>query len=602
MQGPVHLMQFRLIRLRFRRRLRKGQQQVEGLGQQAEQQFEQHFFRRFGRLAQVRRFVISWVLLLLILIGALVTQNFLLSGYFQTLKAVPGGIYKEGVLGTFTNANPLYATSEVDSTVSHLIFAGLLTYNEKNQLVGDLAADYTVDSKGSLYTVHLKPHLTWQDGKPLTSADVVFTYQLIQNPDTQSPLQAGWQGIVVTAIDPLTVTFKLASPLASFPTNLTNGLVPQHLLSGIPLTELRSAEFNTVKPVGAGPFAWQAIQVTGSDPALAQEQIALLPFEKYQGGKPKLQQFVVHAFASHSQLVKAFGANQLNGVEGLDSVPPNLDHITALQTHNLLLTAATMVFFKTSSGVLADSKLRSALVQGVDTGAIINQLGYPTHAVHEPLLIGQVGYNPAYKQAGYNLKAAKALLDADGWLAASNGIRSKGGQALAFNLVAVDTPEYRFVVHDLEKAWSRLGVQLRPQFLSSADFQSALSQHEHDYDAVLYGISIGIDPDVFVYWDSSQADIRSTNRLNLSEYKNATADAALEAGRTRLDPALRTIKYKPFLQAWQQDNPALGLYQPRLLYLTDGTVVGLNDHTVNTPTDRFSNVQNWEIRQAKVTN
>ncbi|HVX56773.1 MAG TPA: hypothetical protein VHA37_03505, partial [Candidatus Saccharimonadales bacterium] len=101
---------------------------------------------------------------------------------------------------------------------------------------------------------------------------------------------------------------------------------------------------------------------------------------------------------------------------------------------------------------------------------------------------------------------------------------------------------------------------------------------------------------------SSQADVRSANRLNLSEYKNATADEALEAGRTRLDPALRTIKYRPFLQAWQQDAPAVGLYQPRLLYLTNGTVAGLSDAPINTPPDRFINVQNWEIRQARVTN
>ena len=156
------------------------------------------------------------------------------------------------------------------------------------------------------------------------------------------------------------------------------------------------------------------------------------------------------------------------------------------------------------------------------------------------------------------------------------------------------------VVESLHKFWLAAGVQMVPEFLSSADFQGTLSQH--NYEAVLYGISIGVDPDVFVYWDSSQADVRSSNRLNLSEYKNATADAALEAGRTRTNPALRVVKYKPFLTAWQQDNPALGLYQPRSLYLTNGTVYGLNVHTLNSPTDRYSNVENWKIRLAKVTN
>jgi hypothetical protein len=90
--------------------------------------------------------------------------------------------------------------------------------------------------------------------------------------------------------------------------------------------------------------------------------------------------------------------------------------------------------------------------------------------------------------------------------------------------------------------------------------------------------------------------------LNLSEYQSKTADASLEAGRTRLDPALRIVKYRPFMEAWQKDAPALGLYQPRLLYLTYGTVAGLNEHAVNTAADRFSNVQHWQIRQARITN
>ena len=192
------------------------------------------------------------------------------------------------------------------------------------------------------------------------------------------------------------------------------------------------------------------------------------------------------------------------------------------------------------------------------------------------------------------------MLEADGWKTAKNGVRAKAGQPLAFTLTAADTPEDRLVTGQLRQQWQRLGVKLNVQLLGTVDFQNALTYH--GYDAILDGISIGVDPDVFVYWDSSQADIRSANRLNLSEYKNPVADAALEAGRTRLDPTLRIIKYKPFLEAWQHDSPALGLYQPRVLYLTNGPVSGLGDHPVNTAIDRFANVQNWEIRQAKVTN
>jgi peptide/nickel transport system substrate-binding protein len=156
------------------------------------------------------------------------------------------------------------------------------------------------------------------------------------------------------------------------------------------------------------------------------------------------------------------------------------------------------------------------------------------------------------------------------------------------------------VTTQLQRQWLKLGIRLDPEYLSTTELQNSIKFH--DYDALLYGIEIGVDPDVFAYWDSSQADIRAAARTNLSEYKNTTADISLEAGRTRINPALRIIKYRPFLQVWQQDNPALGLYQPRYLYITHGMVAGLTDHVINTGTDRFNNVQNWEIRQARVTN
>jgi peptide/nickel transport system substrate-binding protein len=593
-------MQTRLIRLRWRRRLRMGQRQVEDLGTQAEQGIEEHLFKRFERLTPVRRFVIGWIGLLILLIGGLVAQNLSLSGYYQALQTVPGGIYNEGLPGRFTNANPLYATSDADMTVSRLIFASLFDYDAHGNLVGDLASSYSVDARGTNYTVHLRPHLTWQDGQPLTSADVVFTYQAIENPDAQSPLQSSWQGIAVSAPDPQTVVFKLPDVLASFPYSMTNGIVPRHLLADIPPVDLRSADFNTVHPVGAGPFAWQAIQVIGNgDPQQGEEQIALTPFAGYHSGQPKLQKFVVQVFANQSSLVKAFKTGQLTGMEGLNEVPPALGNNAGVVQHNLPLRAATMVFFKTSAGVLADQKVRQALVQAADVPQIVKTLGYPTRLVREPLLLGQLGYDSSLTQPGFNLKAAKGLLDGDGWISGKNGTRAKSGQTLAFTLSVADTPENHRITRQLQQQWRALGITVNAQFLDATDFQSVLTYHS--YDAILNGIAIGVDPDVFVYWDSSQADIRSTARLNLSEYKNATADQALEAGRTRLNPALRVIKYKPFLQAWQQDDPALGLYQPRVLYLTNGLVNGLSDDIVNTATDRFNNVQNWEIRQAKVT-
>jgi peptide/nickel transport system substrate-binding protein len=342
------------------------------------------------------------------------------------------------------------------------------------------------------------------------------------------------------------------------------------------------------------------LQVNGNDPTNAVEQIALTPFSHYVGGKPKLDEFMFHVYADQTQLEQAFDSNQLNGVEGLSSVPNSIAHKRGVVEHNLLLSAGTYVFFKTTSGVLSDQNVRLALVQAANVPSIIAKLGYLTIPVTEPLLKGQLAYNPAYQQAAFNLAAANTMLTADGWVMGKDGIRSKAGQQLSFTLSAANNAEYQAVSERLSAMWRKVGAVVSVQLQPPDSFTTVVS--EHQYQAVLYGISIGVDPDVFVYWDSSQADIRSTNRLNLSEFKNPVADEALESGRTRLEPALRVIKYQPFLQVWQQQAPALGLYQPRVLYITNSLVAGFTNHTLNASTDRFNDVQNWEVREARVTN
>jgi peptide/nickel transport system substrate-binding protein len=589
----------RAHKLRFRRRLRLQKLQVEELGQQAEERLERNFFRRLERLADVRRFVAVWILLLVLLGGCVAAQLRGLSSSYESLGPAPGGRYTEGILGSFTNANPVYATNPVDVAVSHLIFASLFTYDDHNHLVGDLAQDIQADSQGTTYTVHLRPNLTWQDGKPLTTADVLFTYQIIQNPDAGSPFNASWQGIKVAAIDPATITFTLPNELASFPYSLMTGILPQHLLGSVSMQALRTVPFDTQTPVGAGPFKMSSLEVVGSSAETREERVALDAFDGYHAGRPKLDKFIVRSFRDQTQMLQSFHNQEITAMAGLDTVPTNLQSDPSVHVYSLPLTAAMMTFFRTGDGVLSDVNVRRALVSATDTSSILKQIGYPTLPVREPLLQGQLGYNPAYAQAAFDLNAAKLMLDNAGWVRGADGIRQKNGQPLSFSLFTQDNTESSLVAGLLKTQWRAAGVDVQVTARDPAEFQAALSNH--DYDALLYGISIGVDPDVYAYWDSKQADIRSDSWLNFSEYKSAIADTSLQAGRTRTDPALRVVKYQPFLRAWQTDAPAVGLYQPRLLYITHGTVYGLDERQINSDVDRYRNVQNWMIRERGIS-
>ncbi|HTH72423.1 MAG TPA: peptide ABC transporter substrate-binding protein [Candidatus Pristimantibacillus sp.] len=595
----------RAFKLRFRRQLRLQKMQVEELGQQAEQRLEDDFFKRLERLGVVKRFVSTWLLLVILLIGVVVAQIRGLSGYYQVLAAAPGGTFTEGVLGNFTNANPIYATGLTDTSVSRLIFAGLVNYDRNNRLTGDLAESWTVDDPGTTYTVRLKPGLVWQDGQKLTARDVVFTYQVIQNPDARSPLFNSWQGITVTAVNDRIVVFKLPNPLASFPYSLTTGIVPEHILKSVSMTNMRSVSFNTTQPVGAGPFQWQALELSGGSADKREEKIAMKAFDRYNGGKPKLNGFVIRTFNDADQMVKSFQHQELTALAGLAQMPDALKNDSAVRVYNLPLSAAVMTFFRTQEGVLADPTIRQALVRAADTKAIVAGLPYPTKPVQQALLRGQIAYDPKYNQAGHSDAGAAAMLDQAGWVMGKDGIRSKDGTPLSFSLYFLDSSEYSSVANQLARQWRAAGVDVKLVAQNEADFRTVLSQApspgRHTYDALLYGISIGADPDVYVYWHSSQIDLRSAARLNFSEYKSGAADTSLEAGRTRLDPALRAVKYQPFLQAWQSDAPALAIYQPRFLYITRGAVYGLNETPINTDAGRFSDVDNWMIREEWVT-
>lgn len=581
----------------MRRRFRRHKNQVEQLGLQTEDTIEKHFFKRFERLASVRRFVATWVVFCIFLIGAVLLQTGALSKYYKTNVPAAGGTFTEGILGSFTNANPIYATGPVDSAVSRLVFAGLLKYDSNNTLVGDLAEKWSIDASETVYSVTLKKDLKWQDGEPLTADDVVFTYKTIQAPDARSPLFNSWQGIVVEAKDARTIVFTLPGVLSSFQYGLTTGIVPKHKLGSIPAAQLRATQFNTSSPVGAGPFTWDVIEVATEDGA-QQGRIGLVQNEYYHGGKPDLQRFVVRYFTEQKQLVESFEKHELTAVSGLDTFPEGFAKDDSIRQYSIPVTAQVMVFFKTSHEILSDVKVRQALVQGVDRKQIVDGMGYPVVASNQPFLPGHPGYDKSVSQLIFDQKAAETLLDQAGWVKGSDGFRQKNGKQLAFSLYSQSTSEYAYVTQKLQADWSKIGVKVDVLLQPDSDLQTTVTGH--NYDALLYGISLGIDPDVYAYWGSTQADERAANRVNFSEYRSTTADRALEAGRTRIDGSLRAVKYKPFLDAWRNDAPALALYQPRYLYITRDTVFGLDPSTINTASDRYANVAQWKIRQQSV--
>lgn len=577
---------------RIKRVFKKRRRQVEGITTEANRQLDRHIFKRMSSLQYSWRFLTSWIIMVLLIGAGLVAQIRYLDRYYLFDTPVAGGEFVEGMQGTFSNVNPIYAVSSVDSAVSKLVFNGLLKYDNKGNLVGDLAESWSVDENRTVYTFNLRGNAFWHDGQEVTADDVTYTIRAIQNPDTLSPYNLSWQDVAVRSVDKKTVQIILPGPLTSFAYSLTQGIVPKHILEKVPFAQLRSSEFNNRAPVGSGPFVWSGFAtLSNSDDALRQ-RISLESNPSYHFGATKLDRYIVEIFGSDEEIVKALESRQINGAT-LNYTPKQLTK--NVQNFNIPTLNGVYVFFHNQKAPFNDKAVRNAASQIIDVKNLISQLDYVPVSVNSPILRSSSAYDPAKVQRPYDIAKAIETLDKAGWVKPpSSFVRQKDSKPLEFTLLTENRPEYIRIVDALQKQFADVGIKMNVDIKEGKDFQRALLAH--DYQALLYGIAIGKDPDVFVYWHSSQA---TTDRFNFSEYKSGTADSALEGGRTRADDDLRRAKYRPFLDAWREDSPAVGLYQPRLLFALNDKIYNFEEFPLALGSDKYSNVHEWMINVKK---
>ena len=100
----------------------------------------------------------------------------------------------------------MVAGESASAEIASNLFNSLLTYNAQLDIKGELANSWEVSNQQKTITFKLKPNLKWADGKPLTSADVLFTWQLVTDENTRSPYASDFQ-LVTKAEAPDALTF-----------------------------------------------------------------------------------------------------------------------------------------------------------------------------------------------------------------------------------------------------------------------------------------------------------------------------------------------------------------------------------------------------------
>jgi peptide/nickel transport system substrate-binding protein len=584
-RGWSQLKHIKLDRKRLARRVKKA----EGATQRHAHRF---IVRRIDNIRLVTREITIWLLVVGVIIAAIGLQLIWGRSGFMRSSPAAGGTYVEGVVGEVDTMNPLFVSTPAEASVARLVFSSLYNYDETGSIRQDLARSLSSDQSGRVYTIVIRDDAQWHDGTALTAKDIVFTINLIKNPATRSPLRINWLDVSVTATNAKTVQFTLPATYAAFPHALTFPIMPEHLLKNIAPGSLRESAFSR-SPVGSGPFSFRLLQQ--ADNVSKHKVIHLLANSAFYGGSPKLGRFELHAYPTEDAIIRAVQAGELSGASGIPGTSLGLiDHSQYTLTPQALYSGVYLLF-NTNNPILKDAKVRKALQVGTDMATLRKAVGGGVLPLDSPVIEGQLTGGDFPHLAPSDPAKARALLDEAGWVM-SGSTRVKEGKTLEFTITTTKSTEYDRSVDVITKEWQKLGVKVNKKVVDVSGVSSTFVQdvlRARNFDMLLYELSIGADPDVYAYWHSSQV---GQSGYNFSNYVSKVADASLASARLRLEPELRSAKYKQFVRQWQEDAPALGLYQPVLQYVANPGVSAVRPGTILVnEADRYANVQYWTV-------
>lgn len=517
--------------------------------------------------------------------------------YFSSTKEVPdfGGEYTEGIIGEPLYVNPILAQSnEVDLALSNLIFSSLLKYDEKANLVNDLAENYELSEDKKTYTFKIKQGVLWQDGKELKANDIYFTVKLIQDPSFKSSLRGNWEKIRPEVIDDYTIKFTLEKPFVAFLNNLTFGILPEHVFGEIPADKFLITDLN-LKPIGSGPFVFSDFKKDDHDNIISYQIIAN---KDYYGQPPYLKKINFNFYSNDEELINAYIKKEINGFgfssyEMLDKIQDRKDSVIK----SLRMPRYFALFFnQTKSVPLADKNVRNALQYATNKQEIIEQVFYgKATEVNGPILneFGAFQSNSEIEKIEYNPEKSKEILEEAGWkINNDDGLRYKNETPLSITITTTTWIDLKQTAEFLKNQWEPLGIKVEINNASISEFQQNFVR-PRDYEVLLFGQEyFGNEPDPYPFWHSSE---KKDPGKNIALFDNKDVDKILEETRETYDLEKRQKSYNEFEKIVSDEKPALFLYSPNYVYVINRKIKGVETESIIQPSFRFSEANEWFI-------
>ncbi len=551
---------------------------------------------------------------------------------------VPWAIFREGIVGSPSSINPLTARTAADRDLAALIFSGLTRLGPDDTVLPDLATSWTMDATGGSWTFHLRPDARWQDGVPVTADDIVFTVGVLHDPAYAGPLVGSWREVTATQIDPSTVRFDLATPLGGFLQATTIGILPAHLLRDVPVAKLADDRFS-VEPVGSGPYAlvqWDTgaaqlvpagslaapAEPTGSSASVPGVDAPTGPSASAPGvdvptgpsgsagagpsasvGAASLPELDFTFFTDATALADAYRAGEIDDASGLG--PAQAASLAALPGSHLLTYPGTTftslaVNLRPGSTALRPARVRRALLEILDRMKLVADV-YRGAATRADSAIPPTSWAfdaKASAPVATSSSAANADLVRSGWRKGTHGWVAAGTKsAIDIKLLAPDAasnPTANAAAAWIAGAWRAFGIGVTVVELEPARFVERLQAG--DFTVALVSVNVGLDPDLYSLYASTQA---VGGGGNITGLQDAALDAKLRAARAPGSMEARRIAYRNLQAALVADPAMLPLVFADELVVVSDRLSGRSVRPLGSASDRFWDVLTWRLADGR---
>jgi peptide/nickel transport system substrate-binding protein len=459
---------------------------------------------------------------------------------FQGRAPVAGGTFTRALPADPVTLNPVVASDQISFLVYKWIYDPLIDMNESMEPVGVLAESWETSPDGRTTTFRLRRGVQWQDGKPFTADDVLFTYEASMDPDVDAvnkrPAFAEVDSVRKT--DDHTIVVRWKTPYAPGLAAWVFYIMPKHLWA---YPAGGGKAFNTgpagASPVGTGPFRlseWRR-----------GERVVLDANPANYRGRPHLDRLVFKIVPQGQTQFAAYQTGQLDMATLSAEQWPQVREDPTFQAGSWIFEYTSRQFFYIgwnmdgSNPFFGDVRVRRAMTFATNRQGVVDKILDGHGAVASgPFYPGGWESNPAVKPYPHDPGRAAALLDEAGWKDTDgDGFRDRGGTRLSFEcLVPAEAEMFSRWLEVFQQDLRKVGVEMSVRRVEWGVFLDRT--HRHAFQACLSGWNLGDDPDPHQFLHSSQGKLLPSGQgigQNDVSYSNPEVDRLIERQQGTFD-------------------------------------------------------------------